>query len=170
MLSKRGRMIQQSMQNLRNSFPPNILSQAFKKVTVGEKPYLYMITYTFDPKKGTPNLAAAQKLLNSRLTVKDVNKCDPILWMYSIETHKDGRPHFHAVLQSRKKCSPSSITRDWARKFGKTDFSESKTRDLLPALTYITKETVPKVLKTHEQAELILTQLCPRNTSETSEK
>lgn len=162
------KLISQSLSNIVSAFPPSIIRQAFKKVTVGEKPHLYMITFTFDPKKSA-NIAAAKKLLNSRLKTKDVQKCKPLLWMYSQETHKDGRPHFHAILQSELKCSPSSITRDWARKFGKTDFSTSTTRDLLPALTYITKETVPTILKTHKQAELLLTQLCPRNTSETSE-
>jgi len=165
---RRSRRISLSLGTITRTYTSRVLRQAFKKLTVEEKPYLYMITFTFDPKKGPINIAKARKYLDSRLTIKELAKREPLTWMYSQETHKSGDPHFHAVLQT-KKSVPRSVFRDWCRKFGNFDFSTSTTREILPAIIYITKETVPKVLRISEKARLYLTQSGPRNSSENSE-
>lgn len=164
-LRKKRLLVCNSLRNLTTNFPPNVVQQAFKLLTKKELPHLYMVTFTFDPKKGNPNVAAAKKYLNSRLTTKELSSREPILYMYAQETHKSGLPHFHLVLQSLKSI-PKSVFRDWSRKFGKYDFSVSKTRDLTSAIIYITKETVPKVIKATQQGMDLLTLHAPRNTSE----
>lgn len=143
--------------------------------TERSNPYFtYMITFTTDPKKTkamTPDQIknTAEKYLNSRLQTKELLARIPQTWLYSLEHHKDGRIHFHALLQTEKSCPPS-VFRDWRRKLGNLDFSKSKSRDPLHTLYYITKETVPIVLKQTEKVALYLTQMLPRKPSETSEK
>lgn len=173
----RGRLIQQSYQNFARNFTSTMIFNAYKKLTEEEKPHLYLTTLTFDPKRGTPNIASALKYLNSRLETSDFKKCEIIFYAYVQEPHKSGVPHFHIVMQS-KKTIPMSHWRDWPRKHGNLKYwksnkskihSKSKTGNLHTALKYITKDQKINVLKTHKQAELFLTQLCPRNTSENPE-
>ena len=105
---RRGRLISQSLSNITRAFQPSIFQKALKKVMTEEKPFLYMITFTFDPKRGPPNLPKAIKLVETRINTATVSRCEPIFYAYAIEPHKDGRPHIHAILQTKKSVPPGS--------------------------------------------------------------
>lgn len=134
--------------------------------------HVYMITFTTDPKripKQTEDLdQRAQKYLKSRCQTKELMKADPKTWLYSVEKHKSGRLHYHALLETSKSC-PRSVFRDWARKFGNYDYSESKTRDVSHTINYITKETVPTVIKARDKIREYLDPSLIGTTSEDSE-
>lgn len=167
-LSKKHQKIGESMSRLVNRFPSNILMQAYRKVMETEKNHVYLVTFTFDPSNGIPNLAHAQKYLNSRLTTKELSSREVLTYVYALEHHQDGRPHFHLVIES-KKTIPKSYFREWSRKHGNYDFSKSTTGDIRHTLEYVSKETVPKVLRISAKARLYLTQSGPRNNPENPE-
>lgn len=169
---ERGRKIQESY-NLNGiaDMSPAQRHSFFNAYQKDKYPHLYMVTLTFDPKKISKfkNLdKEVSKFFDSLPKQKALCKSLPLTLVYSKEHHKSGAHHYHICLQTEKPCSKEPF-RYWSRKFGQIDFSTSKTRDVKETLTYISKETVPKIILATRTVRELLDPLGPRKTSDTSD-
>lgn len=102
--------------------------------------YLYMVTFTIDPKKHpevTDDLVNQIELYISSLTQRVALKI--IYLSYVKELHKDGRPHWHVAIKTVKSLDKSRFC-TYQKKFGNIDFSPSKTQSLDEMLNYMDKE------------------------------
>lgn len=130
--------------------------------------YLYLITFTFDPKKGKPNEKAAERLLDTRVATKEISSRNIINYIYSKEYTKKGTPHYHLCIESLKTLS-KSLFRDWTRKHGNIDFSKSSSNNISNTLIYISKDFIPKIILSTPKAISNLTNIAPRTTLENPE-
>lgn len=182
--TERARMICDSLSQVQRGYSTNQLMLAYRKLNEEPERNIYMITFTVDMSnpaiqkliegKDTSEayesiINMGKKYLNSRTQSKEFKKVDPLLWVYSIEYHISGIPHFHAVLESGKK-TPRSLFRDWGRKAGNYDFSKTRSNTPIHALTYISKDFKPTILITTDEARSYLTLLASRKPPETPEK
>lgn len=114
----------------------------FKK----SKRYIYMITYTIDPKK-YPEVS--DELIDE---IEDYIKkqgqreaLKVISYEYVREKHKNGRPHWHAVIETEKFLKKDRF--NYYKKYGNFDLSKTKAQTAQEALNYISKDNLPTKVK-----------------------
>jgi len=137
---------------------------------------VYMITLTLDLKrkrfkdKTFDQLAEiGDKRIKALVKNKELRTASVITYVYALEHHKSGAPHWHLSLQTERPINPKEVFRYWLGNFGNVQWSETITRDVTHTFTYITKETVVKRIVCDDKSAEILTQICPSEDFGTSE-
>ncbi len=111
------------------------------KSILTDKEYVYLATFTLDPKKNAPasKLKQAVYRLKDRPYIKYLEVCE--------EKHKSGVMHYHAAIKSSQRIHGPSFKQYFVKKYGRTDLSPSKTGDISPTLEYIRKDGISTILK-----------------------
>ncbi len=111
------------------------------KSILTDKSYVYLATFTLDPKKNS----SSAKLKQAVNRLKD----RPYITYLEVATekHKSGAVHYHAAIKSSQRIHGPSFKQYFVRKYGRTDLSPSKTGDIEPTLVYIRKDGNTTILK-----------------------
>lgn len=114
--------------------------EAFKeeiKRQSSKKRYLYLVTFTVDPKKYS---GEEQEDEIENYILKQGNRPALRLIQFQLvkERCKSGMPHWHAFIESEK-CLKKDRFNYYISKYGKIDISKSKTNDEDEIINYIYK-------------------------------
>lgn len=103
-----------------------------------EKKYVYMVTFTLDPKK-KHNEARVEEFIHLQAKRSALHVTSAYV---SKEYHQSGTPHWHMVLTT---CKPirSDAFKYYQNRFGNIDLNRNKYNNEADALSYITKDSDP---------------------------
>lgn len=108
-----------------------------------EKEYIYMVTFTIDPKKHSDISASLHDEVDNYIrSQKDRSKLKLKSFEYAKELHKDGRPHWHVLIKSSASLKKSLFTY-YQKKYGNIDFSQTKGKTEHEIQEYISKDSLP---------------------------
>lgn len=118
-------------------------AQAIALAKQPSKKYIYLITFTIDPKL----FENIDKELEDDIEAYILRQRDRsglhITDMYYVkELHKNGRPHWHVSVTCSRPIK-KSLFKYYQRKYGNIDFSRSKGENNLDALNYMSKSETP---------------------------
>ncbi len=110
------------------------------------KRYIYMATFTIDPSKHpevTPELTnEITDFIESQAkrTALRLKK-----FTYVQEEHKDGRPHWHVLIETTKALKKDRFNH-FIKKYGNLDLAKNKAQQTDEIMNYISKVGLPKTL------------------------
>lgn len=117
------------------------LVRAMKDRLNSNNHYVYLLTFTLDPKKQPHPLSSrAIESIESIIAAQGRRAALQVLkYSFVREYHKDGRPHWHALMVT-KKCLRKDRFTPYLKKFGNIDISKSRSQQDGDVLNYMAKE------------------------------
>lgn len=118
----------------------------FANLDIRDRSYNYMLTYTIDPKKH-PDITTelVTKIEGYIEGIAERKALKLIQFEYVKELHKDGRPHWHCLLTSKKALKKSMFIY-YQKIYGHLDFSSTRGKTDQYIKEYISKDNTPKQL------------------------
>lgn len=119
--------------------------KAFKKALKGTKlkRYIYMVTYTVDPKKHPEMTDSLEQEVQAFIESQGKRSALGVLrYEYVKEHHKDGRPHWHALVETSRPLKKDRFNY-FVKKYGNVDIAKNKAQQNTEILNYISKVETP---------------------------
>lgn len=102
--------------------------------------YTYMITFTIDPSKWPEITPEREALIEDLIRQQGLRSGLGIVkYSYVKERHANGRPHYHALIQTTKPLKKDRFNHYIAR-YGNVDISKSKAQGDANVINYMSKE------------------------------
>lgn len=109
-----------------------------------KKTYIYMLTFTLDPKKHpNPDADKIEEFIESQARRSALEIFDAY---YVREHHADGRPHWHMCVKTRKPLR-SDAFKHYTKHYGRSEISRTHIQDDSEIAAYLTKEGIPKKIQ-----------------------